>query len=242
MLYTSFVFTKVGKKALKRLQDKLDLKVSTTDFIGDDYFEFGGEFTDEEIYNLCCAVTECVVSEVICSTVKTALFKTIGEFNSDEFMYISDIINNAEFVKEIPGRMYVYLKMNHSVNPIGFYMFMCRDIDAGVCQRTVDEANRILEINERTDMIQTLKYFSDMSPESVNRVVIFADSGRIEIKECIPPRENIFTEYSSSETDVLAELVSLNPESIEIHGKEEFFKNEISSLIEAVFENRIEYR
>ena len=243
MLYTRFVFTKVGKKAIKRLQDKIDEKLVIPDS-PDEYvtFDFEGDFEDEELYKICCNITSFIISEVINFTIKTSLLRTLGDFNNDEFRYVCNTIENKEFLKEIPGRMYVYVKMNQSVNPIGFYRFMCRDIDNKVCKSVSDEANCILEMNEKADMIETLKYFSDMSPECVNRVVITANCGRIEIKECIPPREDMYAEYSTAEADVLAELVTLNPRCIEIHGKDEFEKNEISSLIEAVFENRIEYR
>ena len=243
MLYTSFVFTKVGQKAMKSLQDKLGTKANIPDSVNcEESFDISGDFEDEEIYEMCCIVTDCVIIDAINSSVKKTLAKTIEDFNNDEFQYISNVVYGKDFIKEIPGRMYVYIKMNKSVNPMGFYMFMCRDIDDAVCRFTEDEANNILEINEKTDMIETLKYFSDMSPENVKKVVIFAECGTIKIKECIPPRKDIFAEFSSTETDVLAELVSLNPGCIEIHGREDFLKNEISSLIEAVFENRIEYR
>ena len=53
---------------------------------------------------------------------------------------------------------------------------------------------------------------------------------------------NNMTEYGYCDADVLAELVTMNPQKIEIKGKEEFLKTEIAGVITAVFEDRIYYK
>lgn len=243
MLYIRFVFTNAGKKAIKRLKDNKRLKDLGYELsFCHDRFEIHGDMNDEELYEMCCVVCDLAVREVICSSVRKALIKDLGDFNSDELEHVCNIVLSKDFVEEIPGRMYVYLKLNGCINPQGFYTFMCRDIDSEVNRCVRCEANKIMELTEQADMIETLKYFSDISPECVSKVVLFADSAGLKIKECIPPRDEALCEYSATETDVLAELVTLNPVCIEIHGKEDFLKNEISTVIEAVFENRIEYR
>ena len=81
-----------------------------------------------------------------------------------------------------------------------------------------------------------------MSEESVSKVSVYASAGVLEIKECFPDKYNCNQEFADADSDVLAELITLNPKSIEIYGKDEFLKNDMSAVIKAVFEDRIEYR
>ena len=199
------------------------------------------EVSDEELYDICVSVSESVYHNAITNELKAFLHESYGCFAGDEYKYICNRVMKRAFINELPGRIFVYLKVNKKVNPLGFYKFMCRDVSQAAHLAAMEEADRIIDLNERNEMIETLKYFTKMSIESVSKITLFAQPGKIEIKACVP-NVSFEAEYARDDVDVLAELVTLNPEIIEIYGREDFIKNEISTVIEAVFEDRIQYR
>lgn len=204
--------------------------------------EIDEECDDEELYNVCCALKKYILPSAMNNYVWRTLADSYSCFNRDERNLICSAVLSKDSVAEISGRMFVYLKVNPQMNPEGFLQFMCRDIIKQIVETTEDEADRLIEINDEFNMIETLKYFSDISPECVPRVVLNADSAGIKITNEAHGKGSCFAEYSADDTDILAELVTLNPGCIEIHGREEFLKNEMSAVIQAVFGNRIEYK
>jgi len=196
---------------------------------------------DEALYGVCVKLGEYVTYNIIKPKVNI-LLSSYDCFNKDESHIIWTNVLKCQPICEISGRMYVYLKVNKSIHPLGFMAFMCKDTVKNALEYARDEADKILQLNDRLNMIDTLKYFSDMSLESVEKVVLTANSGNVRIVYGLPEERYKNGEYAMDQADVLAELVTMNPEHIEIHGKEEFLKTDISSVIEAVFENRIEYK
>ena len=196
---------------------------------------------DAQIFNICRVVSDVIYDSIIKKELKAFLYASYGCFTKDEYERILKRVWDRPFAKELPGRLYVYLKVHGRVNPVGFYRFMCKDLADTARIASTEEADRIIDMNDRNEMIETLKCFAGLSGESVSKVVLWAHRGKIEIKECIPLGLSS-AEFWEDDVDILAELVTLNPGVIEIHGREEFIQNEISTVIEAVFEDRIQYR
>ncbi len=206
------------------------------------YLEIDKSADDGRLYKVCSDISEIIYKTLIKNDIKTFLFRTYDCFTADEYGRILKLVWERPFSAELPGRLYVYLKVNNKVNPVGFYRFMCRDLSVAAKDAAIEEADRIIDMNERNEMIETLRCFAGMSAHSVNKVVLCATCDKIDIKECIPAIDVGNAEFSRENTDVLAELVSLNPKIIEVHGREDFRKNDISTVIEAVFEDRIQYK
>ncbi len=243
MLCTKIIFTNVSTEQLTGLAVYTKANHRKAKLCGnEEYAVLDINDDDESLYLICAYVSEHILGSIIKKSLSRMLSAYYNCFNTDELEHICINVLNRDFIKELPGRMYVYLKVNRCINPDGFYTFMCTDIRKASFEYAREEADKMLELNDRLDMIETLKYFSDMSMESAEKVILHAGPEGIKITECIPFEEKTSAEFGAEETDVLAELVTLNPMKIEIYGKENFLKSEISSVIEAVFENRIEYK
>lgn len=206
----------------------------------DDALEMETDADDEELYSICCELSKYVSENHIKAQIMSFLHRSYNCFNEDEHRLICTKVTEREFISELSGRMYVYLKVNGTINPHGFYTFMCRDISARVLTEAEVEAENIIAMNDNNDFIELLKYFSSVSPDSADRVELSCDRGGIRITSC--QSANSDTEYALEDADVLAELVTLNPKSIEITGKEDFLKNDLYAVITAVFKDRIEYK
>lgn len=243
MLCTKIIFTNVEDELFFELADYI--KSNTDDFdinAEDGIFLMEFNCTDKVLYEFCCIMFDKIFKPLARDSIRRSISQLYGCFNPDEIEMICQNTLKRDYTNEVPGRMYVYLKLNEEINPIGFYTFMCTDIKKYLLSVLQEEAERILELNDKLDMIETLKCFSEMSLENTQKVVLKATGYGLEIIECVPENLNFSSEYSLEESDVLAELVTLNPKIIEIYGKDEFAKNEMSSVIEAVFEDRIYYK
>ena len=205
-----------------------------------DTMEMDTDADDEELYSICCELTRYVTENFIKTQIMSFLHRNYNCFNLDEYRVICTRVTQKDFISELSGRMYVYLKVNGRINPYGFYRFMCRDILQQVLIETEEEAENIIALNDNNDFIELLKYFSSVSPDSAERVELSCDRGGIRITSCRSTHSD--TEYAMEEADVLAELVTLNPKSIQITGKDDFLKNELYEVITAVFKDRIEYK
>lgn len=207
-----------------------------------DLVEVEADAEDEGLYELCCIVSEYIKGKCIQSSVKRFLLSNYACFNSDECAVICTGVSERKFVSDIPGRMYIYLKIWGSINPFSFYTFMCRDIDALVCEVASEEAEKMLLARDNGDFISLLKSFADVSMANSDFVELTADSRGLRITSCRPATNDGTVEYSAEEEDILARLVTLNPGRISICGKEDFLKNDLSAVITAIFEDRIQYR
>ncbi len=243
MLCSKIIFTK----------EDVDCSVSLTDFMNakavkykihseEDATEIEAETDDEGLYQICCELTRYIRDRIIKFEINKKLTRVYACFNADEKGIILSNVLSHDFMKEIPGRMYVYLKVNKGINPFAFYRFMCRDISNLIDNATSAEADRIVAINDEADFVDLLKYFAQISSDSADSVELTASGGEVKITGCMPDNEVCMTEYGYCDADVLAELVTMNPQKIEIKGKEEFLKTEIAGVITAVFEDRIYYK
>lgn len=206
----------------------------------DDALEMETDADDGELYSICCELSKYVSENYIKTQIMSFLHRSYNCFNSDEYRVICTKVTEKEFISELSGRMYVYLKVNGMINPHGFYLFMCRDISERVLTEAETEAENIIAMNDNNDFVELLKYFSSVSPDSADSVELSCDRGGIRITSC--PGAHYDTEYAMEEADVLAELVTLNPKSIQITGKDDFLKNDLYAVITAVFKDRIEYK
>ncbi len=206
----------------------------------DDSLELETEADDEELYSICCELTQYISENYINAQIISFLHSGYNCFNTDEYRIICTKITQREFISELSGRIYVYLKVNGTINPHGFYHFMCRDISAQVLTEAEEEAENIIAMNDNNDFIELLKYFLGVSPDCADRVELSCDREGIRITSCQSARND--TEYALEDADVLAELVTLNPKSIQITGKDDFVKNDLYAVITAVFKDRIEYK
>ncbi len=243
MLCTKIIFTNVEDELFFELADYI--KNNTDDFdinTEDRAFSIAFNSNDKVLYEFCCIMFNKIFKPSAEISIRRRISQVYGCFNPDEIEMICQNTLNRDYTNEVPGRMYVYLKLNKEINPIGFYTFMCADIKKYLLSVLEEESEKIFELNDKLDMIETLKCFSELSLENTQKVVLKATGYGIEIIECVPDNFNFSVEYSLEESDVLAELVTLNPKVIEVYGKDEFEKNEMSSVIEAVFENRIYYK
>ncbi len=206
----------------------------------DDSLEMETDADDGELYSICCELTQYISENYIKAQIMSFLHSGYNCFNADEYRVICTKVTQREFISELSGRMYVYLKVNGRINPHGFYRFMCRDISARVLTEAEEEAENIIAMNDNNDFIELLKYFSSVSPDSTDSVELSCDREGIRITSCQNARND--TEYALEDADILAELVTLNPKSIQITGKDDFLKNDLYAVITAVFKDRIEYK
>lgn len=206
-----------------------------------DWVEVETDDDDEEIYSVCCELSRLIQEKSIKPTLIKFLQKDYACFNSDEIKIIICNVFQRDLFAELSGRIYVYLKAFGSINPFSFYLFMCKDIAKNATFATGEEADKILSMNENRDFIDLLKCFADIAHDSPDSVEITADRSGIRITACNPKNQNSNLEFGD-EADLLAELVTMNPKQIEVLGKEEFLKNDLSAVIAAVFEDRILYK
>jgi len=242
ILCTKIIFTNDTRSAAKELSGFMmqnGIKHRLAD--DDETTELTADTDDEGLYALCCHMGVMVFDICVKRAIRFFLDKRYACFNTDECNIICCNVLRREFVSELPGRMYIYLKVNQTINPVAFFRFMCRDISQDAMLAAEEEAEKLIGMNENSDFIELLKCFSSISDDSLDRVVLTADSRGVRITDFSPQKENMLTEYGCDESDILAELVTMNPKLIQIHGKEHFLNNEISSVITAVFEERIEY-
>ncbi len=243
MLCTKIIFTNDNMTCAQRFSDFLHGdKIKHKVYSDEDSSEVEADSDDEGLYDICCEITNYVKEKSIKASVSRFLYRHYACFNSDESKIICSNVFKRDFISELPGRMYIYLKIRGSINPFAFYDFMCKDIDKKAKDAAVEEADRILAMNDNSDFIDLLKNFASFSMESFDKVELTADSTGLRITSCCPDEADVCTEYAADEEDILAELVTMNPKQIEILGKEEFLKNEISAVIIAVFEDRIQYK
>lgn len=243
MLCTKIIFTNDKREAAEKLSafmHRADIRHKMNEY--PDTCELEADADDEKLYELCCEISQHISDNHIKKSIERFLDKCYACFNSDECKIICYNVLRRDCISEIPGRLYIYLKVNKSVNPFAFYRFMCTDISREVLESAGEEADRILSMNENSDFIELLKCFSHISPESVETVELSAHGPEIRIISCTPELADYNAEYGADEADVLSELVTLNPSHIVISGKEDFLKNDISAVITSVFEGRIEYR
>ncbi len=244
MLCTKIVFTGDNKDYKQKISDYMVChNIKHHVYCTEDSSEVETEADDEGLYGICCELTGYIKDVNVKTAVKRFLHNNYYAcFNSDEIGLICNRISDREFLDELSGRLYVYTKVKNSVNPFAFYDFMCKDMDSKVKEVSAEEADRLIAANENSEFIDLLKNFTFVSMESFDKVELVADSSGIRISSCTPEEKQVCTEYALDEEDILAELVTMNPKKIEIDGKEEFLKNEISSVITAVFQDRIQYK
>jgi len=243
MLCTRIIFTddiRSGVKLLSGFMRYLGIEHKTYD--DEKCANIEAEADDEGLYAICCEISRYILDVCVKRSILKYLYRSYGCFNSDECKIICCNVFKRDFVSELPGRIYIYLKVNRSVNPFAFYHFMCRDIYKNAIDASSEEADRILAMNDNSDFVELLKCFSRVSMDSADFVELRCDSSGIHITSCQPDTMDDITEYASDEADVLAELVTLNPKRIDVLGKEDFLKNDISAVITAVFEDRIQYK
>ena len=243
MLCTKIVFTSDTKNYENSFSEFLTAhKIKCKVYRHRDSSEVEVETDDEGLYDICCELSEYIGKLCIRDDIAKFLHSDYrGCFNSDEIKLICTNVSKRDFLKELPGRIYVYIRTQNTINPFAFYTFMCKDINSKVLDTVCDEADKLFAVNENTEFIELLKSFAVVSMESYDRVELTADSTGIRISSCVPKEEGVCTEYAVDEEDVLAELVTMNPKRIDIMGKEEFLNSEISTVITAVFEDRIHY-
>lgn len=243
MLCSKIIFTREDIECSDRVSEFIKNKgLVCANRNQSDISEIEVEADDEELYGICRELTRYVRDKMIKSHVNKILAKEYACFNSDEKGIILANVFNSDFLGEIPGRMFVYLKINKRINPFAFYRFMCTDITNLIENATCAEADRILAVNDDADFVDLLKYFSQISAESSELIELTATEGEVRITDYGPGYGLNSTEYGYCDADVLAELVTMNPRKIEIKGKEEFLKTEIAGVITAVFQDRIYYK
>ena len=198
---------------------------------------------DEILYEVCCDFAEFVSKVYVAKDIYRYIEKNYSCFNADEKKIICSHALNCEKIGELPGRIYIFLKTENSINLFGFYKFMCTDIVSAVNDAVSQEAERLVSLNDTQDFIELLKYFAAMSPVSTERVDIVAKKCNIKIVNSAD--ENTYNaEFASLDPmpeDILSELVALNPKKIVVHGKEFYEKSEFSLIINNVFKDRIFY-
>lgn len=243
MLCTKIVFTSDTGNYEHKFSDFLTAhKFKHKVYRHRDSSEVETETDDEGLYDICCELSQYISQHTIREAIANFLYSNYkGCFNSDEINLIYANVSKRDFLSELPGRIYVYIRMQNTINPFAFYVFMCRDINSKVLDTACDEADKLFAVNENAEFIELLKSFAVVSMESFDRVELTADSTGIRISSCMPEEAGVCTEYAVDEEDVLAELVTMNPKRIDIMGKEDFLNSEISTVITAVFEDRIHY-
>ncbi len=243
MLCTKIVFTNDNSVCAQIFSDSLNKgNIKHKVYSDENLSEVELDSDDEGLYEICCILTEYIKEKNIKQTVNRFLYKHYACFNEDERRIICNNIFRRDFISELAGRMYIYLKINKSINPFAYYNFMCRDIECLVVDSVGEEADKIIALNDNSDFVDLLKGFADVALESYDKVEITADNTGLRITSCTPEEQDVCTEYAMDEEDILAELVTMNPKHIEILGKEDFFKSEISAVITAVFEDRIQFK
>ena len=209
----------------------------------EDYREVVLKTDDERLYQVCLELSEKIKGIIVRQFIFNYLNRHYDCFNSDEKKVIALSVLKYEFFSELAGRTYIFLKVNKVINPVSFYNFMCRDIRTNTEKALCEEAEKILSVNDGTDFIEILKYFSKISPEEADTVELTADSTGVRISACFPGESiSNLEEYGEEESDVLSDLVTLNPKHIEVYGREDFLKCDLAGVITAVFEERIEYK
>ena len=199
--------------------------------------------TEEILYEVCCDLAEFISKAYVAKDIYRYIEKNYSCFNADEKKIICSHALNCEQIGELPGRIYIFLKSENSINLFGFYKLMCTDIVSAVNDAVTEEAERLVSLNDTEDFIELLKYFAAMSPVSSERVDIVAKKCSIKIVNSAD--ENTYNaEFASLDPmpeDILSELVALNPKKIVVHGKEFYEKSEFSLIINSVFKDRIFY-
>ncbi len=242
MLCTKIIFSKEFSDVSKSLSDFMSRNKMHHKVYEEDSSEIEADTDDEGLFAICCELARQITEKCVKPAVHRFLQRMYACFNSDESRIICSNVLNRDFLSELPGRLYIYVKVNKCVNPTAFYVFMCKDIAKEIKTSTEEEAEKILAMNDNCDFIELLRCFADVSMDSVEAVELVADSRGLHITGCYPENGSFMEEYSLDEADVLAELVTMNPKKIHVSGKEEFLKNDISAVITAVFDGRIQYK
>jgi len=196
---------------------------------------------DETLYDICCDIADYIIKSQIRRDVFRYIEKEYTCFNGQEKEIIFSETLECREVKELAGRIYIFLKTENAINPISFYKFMCTDIGEAALSTADEEAEKLISLNDDRDFMDFLKYFASMSSVSVDEIDIIAEKNCLRIATAHAD-EKYNTEFGSLDVmaeDILSELVTLNPKKIIVHGKENYQKNEFSVIINSVFENRV---
>lgn len=199
---------------------------------------------DGKLYEVCCVVSSFIMATEVKKTARCILNAEYPNFNRDEkILIVRAVMGNDEF-SELPGRLYIYLKHGGTVNPNGFFRFMCRDLDNRIYDMVCEEADKMMSVSDMADFISLLRYFASMSPVCCERADIIA--GKHSIRLLIPPdgSRSFATEFADMDfigEDALSELVTLNPKRIVVHGRQYYEGSETASIVDAVFEGRITF-
>lgn len=243
MLCGKIIITNENRENVYLLSDLI--KKQNIPFCADDLHETtvinisGG---DDNLYALCRAAAEYITEVEIKRDIFRILEKHYSCFNGDEKEIICLAVLKCPFLNELPGRIYIYIKFNGSVNPNGFYRFLCTDIKKAVFEAVSEEADKLISLNDTEDFIQLLKYFASMSPMSTEKADIVAAADGIHLLSC--PEADYMCEIASLEApseDILSELVTLNPKKIVVHGRKFYEASELSAVINGVFGGRVTY-
>lgn len=196
---------------------------------------------DENVYEISCDIADYIANTNITRDVFRYIEKQYSCFNRQEKEIICMAALNCREAGELAGRIYVFLKTEKSLNPDGFYKFMCTDIADAVLCSADEEAERLISLNEDHDFIEFLKCFASMSSANTEKVDLVAEKNSLKIVNVVSG-DDLNAEFGILDAmpeDILSELVALNPQMIVVHGKENYEKSEYSVIINEVFENRV---
>ena len=225
MLCTKIIFAKEFSDVSKSISDFMNRnKMHHKVYDGEETSEIEADTDDEGLFAICCELARQITEKCVKPSVQRFLQRMYACFNSDENRIICSNVLKRDFLSELPGRLYIYVKANKCINPTACYDFMCKDIAKEIRNSTEEEAEKILALNDNCDFIELLRCFADVSMDSVETVELVADSSGLHITGCYPQSGSFMEEYSLDEADVLAELVTMNPKKIHVSGKDEFLK------------------
>ena len=239
MLCGKIIITNENREEIQRLLD-----TNKNNFIDFQLNFYVNKNLDEEVlYDVCCNLAEYIAKVYITNDIYCHIENNYTCFNSDEKKIIRSFALSCEEIGELPGRIYIFLKAENSINLFGFYKFMCKDIKASVYDASTEEAERLVSLNDAEDFIELLKYFASMSPLCTQRVDIIAKKHSMKIVNSSSDNSYNaeFATLDPMPEDILSELVTLNPEKIVVHGKEFYEKSEFSVIINGVFKGRVSY-
>ena len=218
-------------------------KMKFTDCSGKTVYIAENVEENDDLYELCLALADFVCSSAVKNDIEIYLAKNYTCFNSEETeMIVSEVMTCAE-LKEMAGRMFLFLRFQDSIEPNAFYRFRCGDIKEAVLRRTDEEAENVIAMDSREEFIRLMRYFASMSTVACESVDLVAADDGIRLINPVISNGGFMEELGmldSDADDAFTDLVALNPQRITIHGREYYEKQKrVSYIINSVFGERI---
>lgn len=208
---------------------------------------------------LALLVTEIITRHYIKDLIYKKVFLKFDDLRKEEKIEIGkiafNIINKDDFFSNEKNLIYNevnnYIKLNDKITIDGFVNFRLNFLDSSIVTVIENSKEKYYEKKEFEEFIKILRYFVDIQEPKMDLVNIVIGESDYKLYD----KDNQFIENDffnevinelsndgiSKEDLLISSIITIAPKCIVIHGNEKDNDNEVISIIESVFPDKVIY-